>query len=110
MRILERFSNNSWRDYHSPRSDLNFWRTLKGDYEVDFIINDVAIEVKSTTNVQKKHLSGLIAWQEEKICRKYVVISQDSQKRYLEKEDIWIYPWQEFVQELWAPKSRLWKD
>lgn len=101
---------NAWRDYHSPRSDLNFWRTLKGDYEVDFIINDVAIEVKSTTNVQKKHLSGLIALQEEKICRKYVVISQDSQKRYLEKEDIWIYPWQEFVQELWAPKSRFWKD
>ena len=101
---------NAWRDYQSPRSDLNFWRTLKGDYEVDFIINDVAIEVKSTTNVQKKHLSGLIALQEEKICRKYVVISQDSQKRYLEKEDIWIYPWQDFVQELWTAKSSFWKD
>ena len=101
---------NAWRDYQSPRSDLNFWRTLKGDYEVDFIINDVAIEVKSTTNVQKKHLSGLIALQEEKICRKYVVISQDSQKRYLEKEDIWIYPWQDFVQELWTAISSFWKD
>jgi predicted AAA+ superfamily ATPase len=89
---------------------LNFWRSLKGEYEVDFIINNVAIEVKSTANVQKKHLSGLLALQEEKICRKYIVVSQDSKTRYLENENIWIYPWREFIQELWAPKSKLWNN
>lgn len=101
---------NAWRDYHSPRSELNFWRSLRGEYEADFIINNVAIEVKSTANVQKKHLSGLLALQEEKICRKYIVVSQDSKTRYLENENIWIYPWREFIQELWAPKSKLWNN
>ncbi|NBX17385.1 MAG: ATP-binding protein [Proteobacteria bacterium] len=101
---------NAWRDYHSPRSELNFWRSLKGEYEVDFIINNVAIEVKSSANVQRKHLSGLLALQEENICQKYIVVSLDAHKRYLEKENIWIYPWQDFIQELWAKKSGFWKN
>ncbi len=100
---------NSWKDYIAPRTDLTFWRSSKGEYEVDFIVNNIAIETKSTTNVQKKHLDGLLAIQEEKLCSKYIVVSRDSQKRYLKKENVWVYPWQDFVKELWSSKSELFK-
>ena len=100
---------NSWKDYISPRSELNFWRSSKGEYEVDFIVDGLAIEVKSTTNVQKKHIDGLLAIQEEKLCTKYIIVSRDHQKRYLKSENVWVYPWRDFVKELWSQNSPLFK-
>lgn len=96
---------NAWKDYISTRSEFNFWRSHKGEFEVDFIMNNIAIEVKSSNNIQKKHLAGLLALQEENICKKYVVISREKEKRYLTKENIWIYPYEVFLQELWETNT-----
>jgi len=38
-----------------------------------------------------------MASQEEKIFEESIVFSQDSQNRCLLKEDIWIYPWLDFL-------------
>ncbi len=53
---------------------MSFWKSKNGQ-EVDFIIeNDIALEVKTTKNVQPK---GLKALQEELLCQHYLLISQD---------------------------------
>ena len=45
---------------------------LENGYTHCFIIeDDVAIEVKTTNNVQNKHLKGLKTLAQEKICKKY---------------------------------------
>ena len=87
----------SYRRKHLP---LNYWRTQHG-HEVDFILGDqVAIEVKATSRVTEKHLHGLRLLTEEKICRRYILVSLDPiMRRYEECE---VMSWQEFLQQLWG--------
>lgn len=86
----------SYRRKHLP---LSYWQAQNGQ-EVDFIIGDtIAIEVKSASHVQDKHLKGLRALAEEKICLRYILISQDNVSRRI--DDIEIIPWQVFLKKLW---------
>lgn len=63
--------------YCQKRKEIGFWRSTD-NYEVDFIIgNETAIEVKSTKKVNDKHLKGLKVLQEEKIIKKFYLISED---------------------------------
>ncbi len=87
------------------RSAITYWRTKKG-LEVDFIIDDakLAIEVKISEQVHKADLSGLIAFCQEHPRVTAIVVSQDKHKRLLsitEDISISIYPWKEFLLELW---------
>lgn len=91
---------------------IKFWRTLQGHYEVDFIITKlkeaiISIEVKIDTCVEKSDIKGLIAFQEENPKCTPIVVSQDERKRKMivkEKIEITVYPYMEFLKDLWEGK------
>ena len=89
----------SWIDYKHPRSNLTYWRSTS-NMEVDFCIDEeIAIEVKSSSNVTEKHLKGLKALREEGIFNRYVVVCQEEHPRIT--DGIEILPWKYFFEELW---------
>ena len=89
----------SWIDYKHPRSKLTYWRSTS-NMEVDFCIDEeIAIEVKSSSNVNEKHLKGLKALREEGIFKRYVVVCQEEHPRIT--DGIEILPWKYFFEELW---------
>ena len=89
----------SWIDYKHPRSKLTYWRSTS-NMEVDFCIDEeIAIEVKSSSNVNEKHLKGLKALREEGIFKRYVVVCQEEHPRII--DGIEILPWKYFFEELW---------
>ncbi|MBQ8777398.1 MAG: DUF4143 domain-containing protein, partial [Treponema sp.] len=89
----------SWIDYKHPRSKLTYWRSTS-NMEVDFCIDEeIAIEVKSSSNVTEKHLKGLKALREEGIFKRYVVVCQEEHPRII--DGIEILPWKYFFEELW---------
>lgn len=86
--------------YTQKRRQIYFWRS-QNKQEVDFILDDeIGIEVKSTKKVQDKHLNGIRALKEEKILKKYFVISEDPIARLVDK-NIEIMPWRDFLKKLW---------
>jgi predicted AAA+ superfamily ATPase len=90
---------------HSRYSDLNYslayWRTVS-QLEIDFVLGDheVAIEVKSTGEVQNRHLKGLKAFAEEYTVKKLILVSADPYPRMI--DNVLILPWQIFLQQLWS--------
>jgi len=87
-------------DYKKPQAELFYWRSQTG-CEVDFILDSkIAIEVKSTTQIQDKHLKGLKAMQEEKLLERYIIISRD--ESYQKEKGIERMPWKLFLEKLWA--------
>lgn len=90
----------AYLSYRRKHLSLSYWQAQNGQ-EVDFIIgDDIAIEVKATDHVQDKHLKGLKALAEEKICKQYFLVSQDHLKRRVDNIDI--ISWQLFLKKLWA--------
>ena len=62
--------------------------------------DETAVEVKAATNVQDRHLAGLLALQEEKLLRRHVLVCQEKRRRTV--QGIEILPWQEFMEQLWG--------
>ena len=88
--------------YRQKRKEINFWRSTD-KYEVDFIIGrEIAIEVKSTKKVSDKHLKGLKVLQEEKIVKKFYLISEDPISKLT--QGIEFLHWKNFLQQLWNDK------
>jgi len=97
-------------DYFEPRSEIGLWRTQKGEFEVDFIIGRRwGIEVKAAERVTPRHLDGLRKLREEGIVAKLVVVSCEPHCRHIEEENIRIYPWRDFISELWSRRGWLWQ-
>ncbi len=91
----------AYLSYRRLRQSLCYWQSKNGQ-EVDFVIgDDIAIEVKSSNNIQEKHLKGLKAMAEENLFKKYILVSQDKINRI--KDNIIILYWEDFL-------TRLWKD
>ena len=68
----------SIRRTHWP---IHYWRSTAG-HEVDFCLGEeTAIEVKGTSRLTEKHFRGLRALQEEKVFKKYIMVSQDRTTR-----------------------------
>jgi uncharacterized protein len=90
---------------HSKYSGLNYpisyWRTSSG-MEVDFILGDhqVAIEVKATDQANPRHFKGLTRFAEEYQVDRLILVSNDPSPRRI--GDIWVLPWQYFLDKLWA--------
>lgn len=85
--------------YQRLDMSLQYWCSTHG-VEVDFIVGDkIAIEVKSSKNIQDKHLKNLKLLAEEQICEAYYMVSLDPINR--KKDDINIYYWQDFLNRLW---------
>ncbi|MBF0493327.1 MAG: ATP-binding protein [Deltaproteobacteria bacterium] len=90
----------AYLSYRRIKKTLTFWRTQQGA-EVDFLIGDhTAIEVKATTNAQERHLKGLLTLREEKVFKKYYLITRDKITR--EKEGVTFFYWEDFLKKLWA--------
>lgn len=88
------------------REKLCYWRTKSG-LEVDFVLDDasLAVEVKISETVHQEDLKGLVAFCEEHPNTRAIVVSQDKRKRLIKITDsiqIEIYPWQQFLTQLWA--------
>lgn len=90
----------AYLSYYEKRERLSYWRTANG-YEVDAIIGDarVAIEFKSSEEVQSKHTKGLRAFEEDFPEARKIIVSLDCYKRIL--NGIEVIPAMEFLQMLW---------
>ncbi len=85
--------------YQRRKLNLNFWRSTS-QFEVDVIFGNKAIEIKSNTKVTEKDLKGLRALKEEKILKKYILVSNDPVERI--SDGIHIMPCKKFLARLWA--------
>lgn len=90
----------AYLSYYEKREKLSYWRTANG-YEVDAIIGDarVAIEFKSSEEVQSKHTKGLKAFEEDFPDARKIIVSLDCNKRIL--NGIEVIPALKFLQMLW---------
>ena len=86
--------------YTDSEETLTYWHTYSG-YEVDAILGDarVAIEFKSSTEVQSRHLKGLKAFQEEHPGARLIIVSLDVAPRQL--NGVEVLPVKQFLHELW---------
>ncbi|OPZ27197.1 MAG: hypothetical protein BWZ00_01508 [Bacteroidetes bacterium ADurb.BinA174] len=86
--------------YFRPLQNLSYWRTSSG-YEVDAIIGNakVAIEIKSSDEVQSHHTKGLKAFSEEFPDCRLILVSLDKYSRRM--NNVEIYPALEFLTMLW---------
>lgn len=72
----------AWLHYTHSEETLSYWRTYTG-IEVDAVIGDarVAIEIKSTEEIQPRHTKGLKAFGEEHSDSRRMVVSLDKFNR-----------------------------
>lgn len=92
----------AYSHYSGKKFPISYWRTAT-QIEVDFVLgqNEVAIEVKSTDNVQTKHGKGLKSFSEDYEINHKIIVSLDPYPRTI-GEDIKILPWRIFLDQLWA--------
>ena len=88
------------RHYSGLEYTISYWRTAS-QLEVDFILgaNEVALEVKSFSNINSKHLSGLNAFMEEYEVKKAIVVCTEPLPRVV--GNVRILPWKDFLEMLW---------
>ena len=87
----------AWCDHHrldTPR----YWRS-KSQFEVDFLFQDVAVEVKAKTHVGPRDMKGIKALREEGLCADYVIVSLEPRPRRV--DGVSILPWTVFLDRLW---------
>lgn len=89
------------RSYSDLNYDLHYWRTASG-MEVDFILGDheAAIEVKSTSRVNSRHMQGLRQFAEEYKVKHLLLVSTDPLPRKVDCIDV--IPWNMFLERLWG--------
>lgn len=81
---------------------LNFWRSTTHD-EVDFVMGgEIAIEVKSTQTVDDADLKGLKLLHQDTPMKRLIVVCREPEKR--KDGHIEIYPYRQFLSELWSDK------
>jgi predicted AAA+ superfamily ATPase len=86
--------------YSDSEDHLSYWRT-SGGVEVDAILGDarVAIEIKSTKEVQSRHLKGLKTFAEEHPQARLIMVSLDSAPRL--SNGVEVMPIAYFLKKLW---------
>ncbi|MDE0355833.1 MAG: AAA family ATPase [Deltaproteobacteria bacterium] len=77
----------------------SYWRS-KSQFEVDFVVGKLAIEVKAKKVVSNRDLRGLMALREENMFSHFVVVSLEPVPRRVDGIDI--LPWREFLTRLWG--------
>ncbi|MBC7421200.1 MAG: ATP-binding protein [Bdellovibrio sp.] len=103
--LFEQFLYNEFRAYlsYSEQLDedtLSYWRTQRGEYEVDLVANkEIAFEFKSTQKVQSSDLKSLLALQDDLKLKKTYLISRDPFRRI--ENGIELLHYQDFLKELW---------
>lgn len=90
---------SAWLAYARDQRKLAYWRTEDGS-EVDFVIGDeVAIEVKATSSVTRRDLTGLLRLAAETNLKRQLVVCRESVPRRI--GTIQILPIKDFLQCLW---------
>jgi len=86
--------------YTENENQLSYWRTAS-QYEVDCVIGNakLAIEIKSSTEIQYFHCKGLKAFREEHPETRSIIVSFDKKPRIM--GDIEIFPVGLFLKKLW---------
>lgn len=89
--------------YNDIEDALSYWHTHTG-YEVDAVLGDakVAIEFKSTAEVQSRHLRGLKAFHEEHPDARMIMVSLDVAPRIF--NGVEVMPATHFLRSLWDGK------
>lgn len=90
----------AYRSYRERDFEVNFWRTKTG-LEVDFVLGGgkIAIEIKGANRVDKRDMTGLIAFMEGHSPKRSIIVCNEREKRLHGK--IEILPWDNFIYELW---------
>lgn len=89
----------AYLSYRRIKQALNYWRSTHG-HEVDFLIGEkVAVEVKSVARGTDLHEKGLRALKEEKIFKKFFLVTQD--RIQSSKGGVTRLHWQDFLRQLW---------
>ena len=98
---MEIMAHSSYSEMFYP---IFYWRTSSG-FEVDFILGDheIAVEAKATQYANTAHLKGLRRFKEEYQTKRCILISLDSKPRKTE-DQIEIFPWRIFLEQLWSGK------
>ncbi len=92
----------AYLSYTTNSAPLRFWRARNGP-EVDFLIGEqVAIEVKATSNIDHRDLRGLRALAMEKIFPHLYLVSHDPIDR--KQGNFYLLSWQTFLDQLWSGK------
>lgn len=90
----------AYLSYRKKRKSMSYWRSTS-QFEVDLLIeSEVAIEIKSASNIQERHLKGLRMLKEENIFKSFLLICCEEETRTT-KDGIQILPWREFLNRLW---------
>lgn len=84
---------------YKNHGEVKYWRSKSG-FEVDFILQDTAVEVKASKTIGKNDLKGLIALNEEEKLKNYVLVCLETKERTVGK--IKIFPWEKFLNKLWS--------
>lgn len=94
----EIYAHSSYSGLDYP---LSYWRTTS-QIEIDFVLgnNQVAIEIKSSDNINERHLKGLKSFNEEYKVKHSILVCNEPLAR--KHQDIWILPWKVFLDKLWA--------
>jgi uncharacterized protein len=90
----------AYLSYSENDSQLSYWRTSSG-YEVDAVIGKakVAIEIKSSKEVQPKHTKGLKAFKEDFPEVRLIIVSLDINPRLMNGMEV--LPAELFLKKLW---------
>jgi predicted AAA+ superfamily ATPase len=86
---------------------VTYWRTKEG-YEVDFIIQDNAFEIKITNNANQQHMTGLLQLSKEHDFKLHLICLETKKRvTMIHGKEITVWPIQEFLSELWS--HHIWK-
>lgn len=87
--------------YSGKEYPIHYWRTAS-QIEVDFILgeNEIAIEVKSTTNVSSRHIKGLKSFAEEYKNKQLILVCNEPLPRLI--DNVLVLPWNVFLERLWG--------
>lgn len=90
----------AWLSYHDSLSSIQYWRSKSG-LEVDFVLQNgnLAIEVKSSSNVHSKDLRGIKTFRELYAPQKCIVITNEHSPRI--SDGLELLPWRDFLERLW---------
>ncbi|MAP24624.1 MAG: AAA family ATPase [Rickettsiales bacterium] len=92
----------AYKKYHEKTDSITYWRTKEG-YEVDFVIQDKAYEVKLNDSFNKKDIRGLLAFGDEYKAELNIITTQGA-KRITKVDDkkITVWPISDFLEDLWS--------
>lgn len=88
----------SYKNLCEKRDQINYWRTREG-YEVDFIVQDHALEVKMSNSINSKHLKELLEFKKDNHNDRLNIICPETRKRItkIDNYEVIIWPVQEFL-------------